>query len=185
MQTQCWTVVSIYLYKRDCLYLWPPFTLEPRDQSPPNFVQTQGRFLITSLTQPTRPTDLGITPKLQNLYKSLCNVKYSDTVRSKNFDPGSAEPRLASFKYNSAPFPDHSLTNSSFFFNCWYYHKKLIVFLNSAILYVPFWHIFYFWHFLIPYWQIVYTFFSFQVFQVDMQYLFFIFCFFPYFIILF
>jgi len=66
-------LLSIYIYKSDCLYLCPSFTLKLPYQYPPNFVQTspptQGRFLTQ--VSPCQPNSLSPGyPKLQNLSRS-------------------------------------------------------------------------------------------------------------------
>jgi len=61
-----------FQYIKDCLYLWPSYTCEPTNQSPPNFVQTSTskRFLTQVWPRQSDPLTPGY-PKLQNLNRSL------------------------------------------------------------------------------------------------------------------
>jgi len=88
---------SIYMYKRDCLYLC---TCVPLSAIPisANHINS-GKVLNKSLTLPTQPPNPRGTTNSKTLAdhsrKNLCNVKCSDGY-PKNFCLGSTGPQLAS-----------------------------------------------------------------------------------------
>jgi len=68
----------ICIYKTDYLYPSPTFTCELPDQSPPNFAQTSGKVLSTSLTPPAQPPVPRVpeTPKPKQITgEKLCFTK--------------------------------------------------------------------------------------------------------------